>query len=277
MRIFFRFVSVAAATAGLAISTASAQVVEIMLVKELLELSGAKHQILLIPRMIKEAAAQKAANEKLDPKKRQKLEVVLQESYQPDAFLVAVEHALKDGVSKQSIKEILAFYKSPVGKRIKAAELAALRKSPAEAEAELAERLEKNPPEKSRVELVKKIDSVAGATDLSVETLVGTVNALAVAMNPALPAEKQVKSKQLDHVALNIRKNTRKRIEHQTLLSFLYTYDSVSDDDLRAYLNHLKSPSARRFGQALSKALKKSISASATKVGKAVGRSVAGK
>lgn len=277
MRKIFRLVSVAAATAGLSISTAYAQVAEVLLVKELLELSGAKHQILLIPKMIKEAATQRAEKEKLDPKRRQKFEVVLQESYEPDVFLAAVEGALKQGVPEKSIKEILAWYRSPVGKKVKAAELEALRKNPDEAEAQLAEQLEKSPPKKSRVELIKKIDSVAGATDLSVESLVGTVNALALAMNPALPDEKKVKPRQLNKVALNIRTSSRKRIEQQTLLSFLYTYRSLTDDDLRAYLKHLKSPAARRFSSALKKALKRSITASATKVGKAVSRSVAGK
>lgn len=267
MRHVFLLVSVATATAIGFPNHARADLVE-----ELLEVSGARQQIMTIPKLVRESARQDKRHASLDPLKREKLEVILNESYAPEKFMAEIERSVQAGVTPNELREMIRWYKSPLGRKVSSSETNAFAEDNAAAEAQLAEELTSHPPKAARVNLLKAIDSVAMATELTLETMAGTIQGLANALNPMLPPEKRIKPAQFAKAFERYKVEARPRLQQKTLLGFLYTYRPLSDDELKRYLAHLKSPASRKFRVAMAQALKKSFNRTASKVAASAGR-----
>jgi hypothetical protein len=110
-----------------------------------------------------------------------------------------------------------------------------------------------------RERLFQLFDKATSATDASLETAIAVQLTLASAMsassnNPQMPSYEQLKQSIEDN-----RFMMRGVIGQQVYANYLYTYQKLTDDELKAYVNFVSTPAGNRFSLVVNEAVKNAL------------------
>jgi hypothetical protein len=166
------------------------------------------------------------------------------------------EHSLEPGL----LDKALAWYDSPLGKRVTGQELAAL---VATGSAEAIAELEQNRPSARRIELLSRLDVGGGASETTVDITVAIVRSLTRAFQPGLPAVADLTPGQLEQHLAQARNRIVEDVRRACLVSMLLAYRGLSDEEIDQYVRFVESEPGNWYMGVMNSALLTAVSAAA--------------
>jgi hypothetical protein len=141
-------------------------------------------------------------------------------------------------LDRAKLARALAWYDSPLGRRITGLELAALISlGGPDALAEL----ERDRPSARRLMLMERLDASGGASETTVDVTMAIVRSLTRAFQPAIPAVSRLSPSQLDEQLARARNRTLEKIRDISLVNMFVSYRSLSDAELEQYVQFVES------------------------------------
>jgi len=170
------------------------------------------------------------------------------------------------GVGKRAdatkLEAALAWYRSPLGRRITEIEVAFSVSRSVERELErYVGRLQARPPERERVALVARLDAAGRATETSLDVSMAIIRSLASAVDPYLPAERRLGPSQLESRIREVRAQAFEQVRRVSLVMMLFLYRDVPDADLARYVRFAESEAGQWYVSAVSRAFVDAVGA----------------
>lgn len=243
----------------------------------LYRLSGMEVQFGALPETMREAFLQGVAMgpELHIPESRlEALGDQVAEFYAAAEFRAAVEEALRQGMSAEAVDQVLAWLESPLGARVTAAEEAAVGPDAYEETQRYAETLETDSVPEARVALLRELDEAVQLTQTSVEIGVHAQLAAALAANAMQPPNSRQEPSELMAQVETIRPLIESMTRQQVLLSLLYTYRDLSEEDLRGYIEFATAPQGNAFNRLASEAMSRTFVEKSAQLGEVLGELV---
>ena len=191
---------------------------------------------------------------------RMTIDRIVAERFAADALYARIktefEHSLEPGL----LDKALAWYDSPLGKRITGQELAAL---VATGGAETIAELEQNRPSARRIELLSRLDVGGGASETTVDITVAIVRSLTRAFQPGLPAVADLTPGQLEQQLAQARNRIVEDVRRACLVSMLLAYRGLSDEEIDEYVRFVESEPGNWYMGVMNSALLAAVNAAA--------------
>lgn len=195
---------------------------------------------------------------------------IIRESFNPDTIRSILSEYISTRLSRSDMEAVIAWLDSPLGLKITRIEELASTPEAYREMATVVPSLKLAADYDERLELVHEIDNSVKATELIMDRMLNMQIITLTAMSSAfptmeLPSEKQIRE--------NFEKNKpgiAQAVSREIALSILYTYRDISKDDIRAYIQFMKTDYGRRYHQVVQDGTNKAY----TYCGKAFSESV---
>jgi len=232
-------------------------------VDRLLQLSGITKQVTDIPDTIKMGFMQGVQQDGGMPDDI--LDAIMKsadDTLNPSVILDDIRSTLDKTVDKTEMRTLLAWYESDEGRKITALEEHA---SSPEGIEDMSRNVDRLLSDDKRLEEAKRMDGLLGTTDkmlaMQQNIMLATVASLSNVMMPDEPFDIDAfKSSQAQ-----MEPQMRANVHAYVIVSFIYSYHSLSDDELARYENFLLTPAAKKFNDAaysgMNSGLRKIVSA----------------
>lgn len=197
------------------------------------------------------------------------LRASISEVYAADRVIAAIRAQLLKTADPAALRKTLDFYKTPLALKVTELEIAV---STVEAMTEIqryAGTLQQNPPAPERLKLVGELDRVIRASESGLDLMTGTARGMMSATRRILPKDKQLDAKQMAKMLADVRARNRPGMQQMTLVSFLYTYRSLTDSELSQYIAFWSSPAGKVTGAKTSGAINAAFDKLAVEMGDA--------
>ena len=147
---------------------------------------------------------------------------------------IVVDH-LNAEYEPERFAALVAMMKTPLAKKMTALEMAA---NTPQAQQEMMRmgNVIMGQAGSERLELVRKLDEAVSATEMAVDIQMMMARATVSNLNRIVPVAQRMTAMQIDQMLAQMRAQTLYPARQYTLLNMVYAYRSVSDDELRAYL-----------------------------------------
>jgi Pilus assembly protein, PilP len=171
------------------------------------------------------------------------LKNVMHRVHEPDEWLKSVRQRILKTYEPHSMKALLNWYGSPLGKKIVRAEMKDLAQGMTKEKENFIEQLKYTPPREDRLELVERLEKTMGVTDHTVDFLMMFVKVL-------IPFNDKFEGKSLRTVKGGIREDLYDPMRESLLQSFLFKFRHISNAELSRYVNFATSRAGRWFFRA---------------------------
>jgi len=185
---------------------------------------------------------------------------IVAERFAAETLYTKIRLEFQRNLEPAPLEKALAWYDSPLGKRITGQELAAL---VAAGGPEAVADLERNRPSSRRLELIERLDGGGGASETTVDVTVAIVRSLTVAFQPGLPAVAGLSRAQLDKQIAQARNRTLEDMRRLYRVSMLLAYRGLSDDELDQYVQFVESDAGQWYMSMMNSALLAAVGAAA--------------
>lgn len=207
-------------------------------IDRLMERSGLNAQIDQFPAQIEMGMAQGSNDGDLTADELTQLKQLTRHVFTAESLRNDIKQHLSDHMDKSTIKEALVWLDSPLGKKITTLESAA---STPDAFAEMQQQAGDLSSRADRVNAVQRFDQATGATDAAIGMSTNVAIAITLPMVMRLPAEQQPDVGTLVSLISKETEKQRQNYEPVVLMSFLYTYQSLTDEELEQYISFAES------------------------------------
>ena len=225
---------------------------------ELLERSGLRVQLDSLTAGIR--AQFLRAHRRQSSQDRITIDRIVAGRFAADALYARIKAEFQRGLESGRLEKALAWYDSPLGKRITGQELAAL---VAAGGPEAVADLERNRPSSRRIELLERLDTGSGASETTVDVTVAIVRSLTRAFQPGLPAVADLTRGHLDQQIAQARNRTLEDMRRVCLVSMLLAYRGLSDEELDQYVQFVESEAGHWYMGVMNGALLTAVDAAA--------------
>ncbi len=199
-----------------------------------------------------------------------KIRGLLMDAFDPARLDTTVLGRVEVQLSKEETTQIRAWLDSPFGKRCSDLFAAALKPLLSAEEQESIVTMQKSPVLPARSELIKGLAAATRIKDITLEIAVNSQLVQTTVISTTFPAAEQWPfSKILDETEKN-RLLFEPRIDQQITSLLLYMYSSLSDAELRKYLDFAKSDSGVRYYRALFNGMKWALMEASMRFGTAM-------
>ena len=189
------------------------------------------------------------------------------QAYAEEDIRPGIVAVLAAKLTDEDARIVLDWLDSPLGRKSTALESAAAAPEALQAMQAYAQELQKSPPPQERVALLGELAAAVKAVENAVEVVMNTQLAVAAGMMAALPAEQQKPLDLIHEQMEQFRPQITAAVQSQTALAFLYTYQELSEDEIRRYLSFARSDVAMRFHAAASDGITQALTAGSLKLG----------
>jgi hypothetical protein len=244
------------------------------LVRTLMQKSGLNRQIEQIPLMMQAGMAQAEQSEpsrKLTQKEMDDLNGMVAAAFDAKAMNAAVQKHIRSTLAKKDILAALAWLSSPLGEKITRLEEDSSTPAAYEEMQAMADTLTKNA---ARAAQLRKLDRAVKATESGVRVALNIQISLLTAMSSVIPKDKRLTP---DEIKGQVNKNSaqvRSMVEQDTLLSFLYTYRTLTDAEVDRYIAFAESESGRKYHAATEKGVSDAVVQASRTLGSMLGQSI---
>lgn len=247
------------------------------LIDEVLDLSGAKKQILQIPAVVQSRLSERHGQmrDRMRPADYTRLNQIVAESYHAETLYKAVTDTFKSRFDEKRLLAVRQAWRSPLFNRIAALEAQASTPEAARRLQEFAVQLRRAPPHADRLALIRRVDAATRSTDTNIEILLATIRGIVLGMDPMLPASQRLKAGQLDQILSDMRAEIQAPLKNQVQVTLLHAYQSLPDEELRTYLAYLESDAGRWFDRVAKEGILSGMTAAADRVGRQMGKTLA--
>lgn len=211
----------------------------------ILQKSGAERQLAQIPNMM--ASQLQQQKEKLGDKKFGKISSALLEAFNKKDILAITRKVMKEKYNEAGAKAVLEWYQSSLAKKLTSLEVASSTPGGFKKMIAYAQGLQKTPPPKERVALLLKMDKVGRISEQTTQIVALSMRAMMEGLSPMQPKGKRLTAKDIERNVVQVVKQLGPRMQQQTLVSFLYTYQGVKNSDIQKYTEFLNNPGGKWF------------------------------
>ena len=227
---------------------------------ELLQRSGLRVQLQSLSAGIRAQFVR--AHRKQSSQDRLTIDRIVAERFAADALYARIKSEFERNAAAGRIEKALAWYDSPLGKRVTGQELAAL-VATGGADAEAVADLEQNRPSSRRIDLLTRLDASGGASETTVDITVAIVRSLTRAFQPEIPSVATLTPGQLDQQMAKARNRTLDDMRRACLVSMLLAYRELSDGELDQYVRFVESEAGNWYMGTMNSALLVAVNAAA--------------
>jgi hypothetical protein len=171
-----------------------------------------------------------------------------------------VEAGFLEAIDEKALQDVSRWYQSPLARKV-----TQLQKKESEASAEFkkfVEAMKTAPPPDGRKKLIQSLDESVRASESMVEMMVGINEGL---LRGVMSAEGNPPGEDLDQRSKTFRTQMLPVLQDPIQAMLLFTYRTLSDQELKDYLTFLSTPSARAFHRAISRGFEKAFEGASTK------------
>jgi hypothetical protein len=235
---------------------------------EIFFLSGLEDQLALIGEGLGEALTPQL--QQLPPAQGETIQRVVLSEFNADALQRGVERHLERAHDPRYAGTVLAWLRSPLGRRITKLDVAAARPEGMRAMQAYAEAIASNPAPATRVGLVTELDAATGMTDFTLDATLSSATATAIGINGAQPPAQRLDESELRAALEAQRSALRPEIQKVTMVSMLYSYQDLSDEELARYIEFSESEPGRWYHDVVKRALLNTLTDASSRVGYAI-------
>jgi Domain of unknown function (DUF4124) len=222
-------------------------------VERLLDATGLKHQARLIALQTRDLLSGNLG--KLDADRRRRVDAVTGRDFHPDNFYGVLRSEFSRHVDEPRLNEVLAWYATPVGRRVAAAEVRFYASDRRREVEEFVAGLANNRPSPVRVALLQRLDAASGATEGSLDLFIAINRSIIRVVEPLIPAQSRIGAGQIESQARQIRLRMQESLRQTNIFMMLLLYQGVTDDELRRYIEFLESEAGAWYGTAARQAI----------------------
>ena len=175
--------------------------------------------------------------------------------FAPERLYAGIRDDFGRRVDQRQLDAMAVWFRSPIGRKVTALEIAASAPEAASKIAAFAAGLKSSPPPASRLELVQRLDWVTATSQETTDLALVVAGSIARAAAAAGPAERRTRAGLVDRRVEEMRGQMATVIGENVLAQMLYVYAPLSDDELKQYVEFLASPPGRWYGRAAHAAL----------------------
>lgn len=213
--------------------------------QELYELSHLAAQVASTAELVSQGLVQqrgRVAPETLDAALRS-----VRRAYDARALEKTVLANLEARYDARHAPTALTWLQSPLGRRITRLEAESATAEAAGALQEFARALENEPPSPERVAAAKRFDEALETTHFTVELTIATSLGIAIALGATLPAERRSDPEEMRARIESRREEFHSMFRPMSVVSFLYTYRDLSQEEIDAYLAFAETDAGRWY------------------------------
>ncbi len=233
---------------------------------ELLEKTGITRQVMHIPALLQQSVREfhRLEGTPVDAGAVKAWDNSVLIAFKPEKILAPLDEGIEKLLTPEEKSELLAFYNSPLGKKITEMSMVAEPEALAKIGA-----LAQNPASfADRAALYKELDDATGATPAAINLETGMWGALldglrAGAKGPARIAIDTIAAKEKDALA-----DSTQQASARVAATFAFCLKDLSADELKAYIKAVKTPAGRKFYRGLNDIMSDALTARSEEFGR---------
>ena len=227
-------------------------------VERLLDATGLKHQARLVAAQTRETLRDSLGN--LDAERRRRVDAITDREFHPDAFYGVLRAEFGRHFNEPWLDEVLAWYATPVGRRIAEAEIRFFATDRRRELEEFVAGLANNRPSPVRVALLQRLDAANGSTEGTLDLFVAINRAIIRVVEPLIPAASRIRAGQVESQSRQIRLQMQESLKQVNVFTMLLLYQGVTDDELRSYIEFLETDAGAWYSGAARQAIISAVS-----------------
>lgn len=221
------------------------------LVQELFAKSGLDQLIERLPMIVQQGLHQAfAQDENLKKLPAQTLEEIMDaaaSAYESQKLRNIMLRSFAGKMDDAEIRSVIQWLDSPTGVKCTDLEKQSLTAEAFQELSRFAEEIQKKPPRPERLKLIGELDRATKATATSVEIFINSNLAVATAVTLSLPQENSTLLSEFKKKLETGKAAIENALQEQTRVSLLYTYRSLSDSEIKEYIDIATSPAGSKF------------------------------
>ena len=219
---------------------------------DFMALSGLDHQIQQMPRWYATLVDQVFASielggQRIPGKTKRIVRQTFLDALDAEGMQEEVRHRLGQELPEQVAKPTVDWLRTDLGRRITALENEASSPESALQQAAFAMQLQIEPPSPERMQLTRRLEEATGSSDHAVEGWETVAVALGIAMTAGM-ANARVDGKDILRERLaKLRPDMKMLLLQASLRHMLFTYRTLTDEELKRYVEFLESATGREL------------------------------
>lgn len=214
----------------------------------LMDKAGLNKQLEDIRQLIEAGMAEANKETKsLTPEMLQEVNRLAASAFDSEKLKKGVHDHLQANLSEADTRSTLAWLDSPLARKISQMEEQA---SQPEAYTEMMGMADQLMANAGRVELVKKLDTAVKATETAMSAAVNTQTSLIAGLTSGLKPELRPTFEAIQSEVKKNKGQMQPIIEAHTVLSYLYSYKDLTDDEIGRYLAFAESQTGKKYHSA---------------------------
>jgi len=181
------------------------------------------------------------------PETRQRIVGSLKTVYAPAGYLMMTTQALLDHYDADALTHVLAWYRSPVGRKITRLEAAAQAPGQRAAQTRYWAGLEERRPSDYRLVLIFSIDEAAHTSAATAGALKASMEGWTLGIEQLAGERETQEIRQIETALGKYRAKSPDDVADDVLRELMYIYRGATDADLRAYAEFLESDAGKWF------------------------------
>lgn len=214
---------------------------------QVLEASGITSQVLGIDGQIQQQVATNPDLAKLPPADAARVRTAVTSAFKGQEILQYVRGELAQRLKSDDIEALKKFYADPFIKRVTQLEKAMDKPDAAAQVQQYARKLQSTPAPASRVGLVGRLDQKIGGSDFAYAIASSGITGMLDGINRSLEPKRQLSPAALDKHAEKALAQIRQPMANFMMVSYLYTYRSLNDDELERYVKSYDTPAVSKL------------------------------
>jgi len=237
---------------------------------QVLEASGITSQVLSIDGQVQQQLATNPDLARLPAEDAARVRAAVASSFKGQDILQYVRGEVAQRLKGNDIEALRKFYADPFIKRVTALEKAMEKPDvPAQVQ-QYARKLQSAPAPASRVGLIGRLDQKVGGSDFAYAVASSTITGMLDGINRSLDPKRQLSPAALDKHAEKALAQIRQPMANFMMVSYLYAYRSLNDDELERYVKAYDSPPVSKLMSGFKAGFLRGLRQSSLSVGRAV-------
>jgi hypothetical protein len=239
------------------------------LTQELMAKSGLNKQVANIPKLVLYGldGARRQTEQPLNLEVYENLKSAILSSFRPDEILKTISQHVDSDLNKYDIEAILQWLDSPLGRKITALEEST---STPEAYLSMMSRKDELLKNTARVEKMKALDAAIKETEFNLDLQINMQIAIASSIAAALVPDNNMVFERISAAAEAGRSKMEPHVREETLVSQLYTYQTLTDAEIDRLIAFSSSDLGQIYYDATSQGFKIGFMNASRKLGKAL-------
>jgi hypothetical protein len=213
----------------------------------LLEVAGISQQVQQFPGLFKGSVQQNAQQGMIiSPAQHQAILSSIDSSVLPSSILAGLSREIEAAISQDEVEGLIAWFQSPLGKKVAKAEQSAQSN---EAYQQMLKHKKSLLANTQRLAFAERLDALLSAVEMTSkiqQNMQIAVNAtVLLALAPEQPLDMDELLVELQSAGTQI----NPALEQMVLVSFVYSYQDLSDEELNSYEDFLNQSTTKRFNR----------------------------